>query len=107
MIPSDADDYDDGTAIIQLQTSEGDYIYSSRQKCPFTPDDFSLVNNGVMMCTMMYMTISEHRVNAIIYIHLYFANTGIFRNSNVRHIFKREKCTFVEIIKMVLYILVY
>ena len=81
--PSHADDDDDETVIIQLETSEGDYIYTSWPKCPFYPDDVSRINNRVLLCTITYMTISEPRVTNIFYISLCITNTRIFTNSNV------------------------
>ena len=103
MNPSDADNDDDDKPIVQLETSEGDYIYTSCPTCPFDPDDVSRINNGVLKGTMTYMTIREGRVTDIIYISIY-RKTGIFTSSIVRLIFKRKKCTFVEIIYAFVYL---
>jgi len=52
--------YDDDTSmIVQLDTCEGAYIYTSWPACPFDIDDLSRINNGVLKCMMTYRTISE------------------------------------------------
>jgi hypothetical protein len=46
--PSDADDDDDDTTVIvQLETYEGAYIYTSWPACPFDLD-VSSISNGVL-----------------------------------------------------------
>ena len=80
--PSYADN-DDTTLIDKLETSVVAYIYTSRPACPFGLDDVFRINTGVLRCMMMYRTISEPR---IIYIYLYFSNTGtlIVRREYIR-----------------------
>jgi len=72
--PSYADD-DDTTVIVQLETCEDAYIYTSWPACPFDLDDVSRINTGVLQCVMTYRKISEPR---IVYIYIYIDNTGIF-----------------------------
>ena len=63
-----ADEDDNTTLIIQLETSVGAYIYTSWTACPFGHDDVFRINTGVLRCVMMYRTISEPR---IIYIYIF------------------------------------
>ena len=68
--PSDADDDDDTTMIIQLETYKGASIYTSWPACPFDLDDVSLIINGVLKCVVTYRMICEPHVNDIIYISI-------------------------------------
>lgn len=44
--PPDTDDVDNETVIVQLESSEGDYLYSSWPTFPFETDDVSLSITG-------------------------------------------------------------
>ena len=78
--PSDAKD-DDETMIVQLERSENEglhiyiYIYKSLPTCPFEPGDVSGINNGILRCTMTYIsqrtvrdTVRGIQVSSVVYI---------------------------------------
>ena len=65
--PSYVDD-DYTTVIVQLETSEGAYAYTSWPPCPFDLDDVSRIKIGVSKCMMMNRMFNESR---IIYISIY------------------------------------
>ena len=63
--------------IVQLETYESAYIYTSLPACLFDLDYVSSINNGELKCMMKYRTISEPRVSGIIHIYLYIDNVDI------------------------------
>ena len=68
--PSDAvDDEDDVNVIVQLETYDGAYIYTSWPACPFDIDDVSCINKGVLKCMIRYRAISEPCYRYHLYIY--------------------------------------
>ena len=57
--PSYTYDDDDTTVIVQLETYEGAYIYTSWPACPLDLDVVFRINTGVLKYMMTYRTISE------------------------------------------------